>query len=70
MGYPTSFMSASAAIADTLLQLSSAVSREAYLANKGATPSLSVPRFTLHEIRFTRIVLQVVLRQIVMNNVR
>jgi hypothetical protein len=63
-------MSASAATADTLLQLSSAVSREAYLANKGETPSLSVPRFTLHEIHFTGIVLQVVSRQIVMNNVR
>jgi hypothetical protein len=50
-------MSASAATADTLLQLSSAVFREArfadsarraYLAGKEETLSLSVPRFTLH----------------------
>jgi hypothetical protein len=58
MGYPTLSMSASAATADTPLRLSSSVSREAYLANKEETLSLSVLRFTLHEIRFTRIVLR------------
>jgi hypothetical protein len=44
----TSFMSASATTADSLLQLSLAVSREAYLAYKEETPSLSVPCFMLH----------------------
>jgi len=36
-------------------RISHLVSREAYLANKDATRSFSVLRFTLHEIRFTKI---------------
>ena len=35
------------------VRFSSFVSREAYLANKEEMQSLSVLRFTLHEIRFT-----------------
>lgn len=63
MGYPTLFMSASAATADTPLRLSSSVSSEAYLAYKEETSRLSA-------LRFTRMVIQDILRQIVMNNVR
>lgn len=70
MGYPTSFMSVSATTADTPLRWSSSVSREAYLACKEETSCLSALRFTLHEIRFTRMVIQGFLRQIVMNHVR
>ncbi len=59
---PALFMNTSTAIADPLFQLSPLVSREAYLANKEEVLTLSVLRFTLHEIRFTRTGLQVILR--------
>jgi hypothetical protein len=47
-------MNVSTATADPLFRSSSLVSREAYLANKEEALTLSVLRFTLHEIRFTR----------------
>jgi len=61
-------MNVSAAIADSLFRTSSFVSREAYLANKEEALTLSVPRFTLHEIRFTRTGFQEILPRTVMNN--
>ena len=60
-------MSADAAIADPLFRSPSFVKRIAYLANKAGRHSLSVLRFTLHEIRFTRNIFQGDSRQTVLN---
>jgi len=53
----------------TLLRTVSLSNGEAYLANKDETYFLSVPRFTLHEIRFTQSECQVISGRPVMKDV-